>query len=1246
VELAYARALCRTIPRLIVDAALAAPDTADVVSQRFEGVVLHIDVVGFTSISERLAAAGDAGLAQLSRGIDAVLRMLLDEALLPGGGDAVQFGGDSATVVFRGPSAAHRAAAAALAARDQLPATLQGALGDGARDLSFRTGIASGQIRITVIGDRDQRLAVCAGAPSHRAVQLQASAAPGTVRVCAATAAALAEVATLGPCPDDAEAREVEALRTPPPPPPPATPAELSPAVIARLEPFVPAPLAARLRVTPSGWRIDGELRQVIVMFVEVIGMDDQGATDQHSLAPLLRIVRRHGGITAKADVTGDGHRVLVLFGLHTPSAADAESALSAGLEIAATLKTTLGRPGFALAMKTGVHAGRAYFGSLGSEHRHDITVLGDVVNTAARVAHAAEPFRVLATEAVLAQADGRFSTKPCPAVRAKGKAEPLAVAELVAPTEDVAHYVQLRRRRQFLAGRDDALAALRGFIDQGAAAGPARARAVAGICGQAGTGKSALLSVIIDDWTAAGGLGMVARCRAANRARPLAPIAAMLTTMLGLTREGDHDERRLRVVARLRALARTSLPELAQLLIEDSAGSGLDVGDDAVRERVLGQLVGLLGARGESGPMLFVLEDLHLADPLTRALAARLAQATPAEFPHPVLVTFQPDAALAGLRRALAVEVEVSNLAPPAATALVRHELGAAAIEPPLLEFLLRRTEGNPAHLVDVIRFLRERELLAVRAGVVVAPAGGVGLLEDVVPRSAAHVALARLDELGGVERRLLRAASVLGAAFSQGMLAHAVGQELDLQQISAALDALTHRRLLAVEPGAAMLAFRDDVTRAVAYASIPAEQRRAIHRRIAEALEKRPDGDPARDAATLALHRERAGDFALAAAGYLRAAPLALAAGLDEDAAQLATRWAACIDALGEPAAAARAADPAAAARMALIQVVALGRRRLASDTVARAEQALREHGDHLGDADRLVIEFWLGTSLAWLGKPQLAQGHLARVVEHASHPPLRCEAAMRIAQTHDYARDRAAAIVWLARAAELADGDPRLLAEVELHRTNLEDAPAALEPSRATYRRIQAGASERGQLQLAARAANCAAHCDLHLRQFADARLGFQQAIALNRATGNWLDVATNLSNLGQALLWDGQAAAAVAPLEEALRHAQESEDQLAVAEVMVHLGAAIGLTSDPIEGLALCTLGGARAAEAGLREAELAHLLLLAELALRAGEPTRIDAAIARCDQVADEFATPLLAHAYAALRRRAGTRPGG
>jgi tetratricopeptide (TPR) repeat protein len=219
--------------------------------------------------------------------------------------------------------------------------------------------------------------------------------------------------------------------------------------------------------------------------------------------------------------------------------------------------------------------------------------------------------------------------------------------------------------------------------------------------------------------------------------------------------------------------------------------------------------------------------------------------------------------------------------------------------------------------------------------------------------------------------------------------------------------------------------------------------------------------------------------------------------------------------------------------------------------------------------------------------------------------------------------------AAAEWAAAAAKLAGGDPLLAARADLMSEEARAVKGELAPARESLATMVERCRRNGQLPLAARALAACARCDLHLRHFADAREGFEQALRLDRAMGSWADLASDLAGLGQGFLWDGRPQEARRPLEQALRCAQDQADSLVAAEASVHLGVCVALTSDPAEGLQL-TLSGARlAAQVGAREAQLAADLHLLRIARIRSDAKAIAAMLGRCLDERRELRTPLL-----------------
>ncbi|MEW5851029.1 MAG: adenylate/guanylate cyclase domain-containing protein [Myxococcota bacterium] len=1243
---AYLAALCRTVPYTVVEAVLDNPTEAAIPMRvPFQGTVLFADLVGFTALCERMAQSGPEGLSRLTEVLNSLFTRFLEDAVFPFDGHVIQFGGDSLTAVFRGEDHGWRAAAAALTAQRFMREGLPALMPASERDLFLRVGLASGAARLLTVGDVTYRSLVCGGDTSHRALVLQRLAEPGQVVMDDALRTLLGERAIWSPARDgNAVLGELRSW----PARVPIRPLgnridEQVEEKIALLEPFVAAPLAARLATAPMGWRLDGELRDVVVLFAEICGIDDVADDEsqawlQNFARSFVRVFRKYTGLPAKVDLTERGHRVMVLFGLHSPSDNDPERALLAALEATTRLRAFAFGGMQKLSISVGLHGGKVYFGTFGSNYRHDITVVGDAVNTAARVSAAAGPFEVYATEEIVDASDGEFRTSARPGIVVKGKSAPLNMHLVHSTAERRSHYVRARNHRRFYAGREAVVERLSQLVDA-ARAGEASS---GGLCGEAGSGKSALLSFFIDEWTRKGGVGLFGRCRYATRSSPLAPILGMLSSSLGLASRDTPQERDERIRAGLEPLglgegARDLMALLQPVEHPDGARDHLvDLADPHTRDRLLDAVLGVFEKTASDEPMLYVLEDLHHADSLTLELAVRMANAT-REGPNFLMATYRPDTVVNAYRRVARPEVELRPLDREAMDALVRHEVGAHAVDARLMDFLVRRTGGNPGYLVEILRFLRERALLTVRAGVATAPAADATVLHEIVPSSLTRVALARLDNLGEVERRLLRTASAAGQRFPRELMERVFRAEMDLTQLYAAMENLEGERVISSEGGDGRgYAFRDEVTRAVAYGTIPEANRKDVHRRIADALEQLPESEPARSPASLAIHRERAAQYPEAAQWYERAARVALAAGLDDEACQLIGHWETCVTQMhGE-----QRPPRAQQARMALMKLVATGRRGVPAETMRQGREVVAQWWNDLDDDERRMADRWLGEALLWLGRPARARERLQRVYESAVDAGLRADAAILLARSHEFAGERAQAEQWLDRAALLNPADAYRAARVELTRANLKVLPDELQTAHAMYLGVREMARARRHLRLDAAATGGLAYAALRLGRCEEAARGFTEAMNLFRALGSDADVANHMVNLGQAHLWAQRPDEALPHLETALPLATEIEDGMSAAEARIHLGAALALTRDPVLGRRLLEEGAAQAAEMDWREPVVAATLHQLHLAIIRLDPDETGRCRAFLHNAGTEMGTPLFRGVLEHLVRRA------
>ena len=189
---------------------------------------------------------------------------------------------------------------------------------------------------------------------------------------------------------------------------------------------FVDPELAER--VLEEGTDIAGEEVEVSLLFMDIRGFTtySERADAQDVVARLndlygavVPVVLRHGGHANK--FIGDG--LLAVFGAPQRLIDHADRAVAAGIELAQLVRE---RYRGELRVGIGINSGRVVVGTIGGGGRLDFTVIGDPVNTAARVESATRQTDddLLITEATrTALSDDRGGWQERPPMALKGKA-------------------------------------------------------------------------------------------------------------------------------------------------------------------------------------------------------------------------------------------------------------------------------------------------------------------------------------------------------------------------------------------------------------------------------------------------------------------------------------------------------------------------------------------------------------------------------------------------------------------------------------------------------------------------------------------------------------------------------------------------------------------------------------------------------------------------------------------------------
>jgi adenylate cyclase len=204
---------------------------------------------------------------------------------------------------------------------------------------------------------------------------------------------------------------------------------------------YVSESVAAEVARDPYHVRLGGDRRTVTTLFADVRGYTAFASTVAPEAA--LDLLNRYltaasDAVFARGGTVGDllGDGVFAFFGAPMLHADDpwrgVEAALAIQREVASLKVPSL--QGVRLQAGIGITTGEVIAGNVGSERRMHYAVVGDPVNTAARLQNAAGPGQILIDEATHAAVRERVLTQDLGTLRLTGKGDWVQTFSVLAP--------------------------------------------------------------------------------------------------------------------------------------------------------------------------------------------------------------------------------------------------------------------------------------------------------------------------------------------------------------------------------------------------------------------------------------------------------------------------------------------------------------------------------------------------------------------------------------------------------------------------------------------------------------------------------------------------------------------------------------------------------------------------------------------------------------------------------------------
>jgi class 3 adenylate cyclase/tetratricopeptide (TPR) repeat protein len=589
----------------------------------------------------------------------------------------------------------------------------------------------------------------------------------------------------------------------------------------------------------------EGERKHVTVLFSDLTGytamsekLDPEEVKEitGQIFSEISQVINKYEGFVEK--FVGDA--VMAIFGVPKAHEDDPARTIRAAREIHELVEGL--SPGIekkigqSISMHTGINTGLVVTGEMDAEKgTHGVS--GDTINLASRLSSLAKTGEILIGPDTYRQAEGHFSFESLGPTTVKGKSKPVKIHKVLSRKERPTKVHRLSGLRADLVGRKVELAELSDALEN-LRNGKGR---IFSVIGDAGTGKSRL----VEEYKAACDLQQIqwieGHAYAYAQNIPYFPMIDLLNRTFQIE-EGDSPEKVRQkvesgvenlvgkkddVIPYLGSLYSLCYPELEE------------VSPELWKTRLRNGVQTILSALAKRAPTIFLLEDLHWADPSF----VEFLRNTLLELREPaiVLCVYRPTFSLFSTRQLKSMakvyqELRLQDLSPSAAQDMMESLLKTENIPSDLRRFVGDKAEGNPFYLEELVNSLVEAETLIRDNG---SWKVTKTITETDISSTIHGVISGRLDRLERETKRILQEASVIGRAFLYEILKRITELTQDIDSFLSGLEQLDLIRARTLQPDLEYM-FKHAMTQEVVYSGLLKKERREIHERIALVMER----------------------------------------------------------------------------------------------------------------------------------------------------------------------------------------------------------------------------------------------------------------------------------------------------------------------------------------------------------------------------------------------------------------------